>query len=97
MESNTRRPNLVKLQKILIYIIIALFAACTVIGILNKRAGETASYLSVILLFLAAPVRMIWVGEYFRTTNQKKYQTMAYIVIGIIAMTVLLRLLLQNV
>ncbi len=97
MESNVRKPNLVKLQKILIYIIILIFTTCIAIGIINKRAGETAGYLSVILLFLAAPIRMIWVSEYFRTTNQKKYQALAYIVIGIIALTVLLRLLLQNV
>ena len=97
MKSITREPNLVKLQKMLIYIIIMLFIACIVTGIFDKKAGETVSHLSVILLFLAAPIRMIWVGEYFRATNQKKYQALAYIVIGIIAMTVLLRLLLQNV
>ena len=94
MKSFTRKPNLVKLQKILIYIIIMLFIACIVVGFFDRQTGDTAGFLSVILLFLAAPIRMVWVGEYFRTTNQKKYQALAYVVIAIIGLTVLLRLLL---
>ncbi len=97
MESIARKSNLVRLQKILIYIIIMLFAACILTGIFNRQTGEAVSFLSVVLLFLAAPIRMIWVGKYFRSTGQKKYQTLAYIVIAIIITTALFRLLLQNV
>jgi len=97
MENIARKSNLVRLQKILISIIIVLFAACIVTGIFNVQTGETVSFLSVVLLFLAAPIRMIWVGEYFRSTGQKKYQMLAYIVIAIIITAALFRLLLQNV
>jgi hypothetical protein len=97
MEDIARKSRLIKLQRLLIYIIIALFAVCIILGFLNKQIAVTASYIAVILLFLAAPIRMIWVGEYFRSTNQKKYRILAYIVIAIIALTVLFRLLLQNV
>ena len=97
MESSTRKPNIVKVQRILIYITVAIFIMSMVINFISEHIGMKFNYIAVIFLFLAAPIRMIWVGEYFRMTNQKKYQALAYIVIGIIALTVLLRLLLQNV
>jgi hypothetical protein len=96
MEDIARKPHLVKLQRTLIYIIIALFSACIILGFINKQIAAIASYVAVILLFLAAPIRMIWVGEYFRTTYQKKYQILAYIVIAIIILAAVFRLLLQN-
>jgi hypothetical protein len=97
MNDIARKSHLVKLQRTLIYIIIALFTVCIILGFIDKQMAATTSYIAVILLFLAAPIRMIWVGEYFRTTGQKKYQALAYIVIAIIILTVLFRLLLQNV
>lgn len=97
MDSNTRKPNLVKVQRILIYITVAIFIVSMVVDFINNHIGMKFNYIAVVLLFLAAPIRMIWVGEYFRKTNRKKYQALAYMVIGIIALTVLLRLLLQNV
>jgi len=97
MDNISRKSNLVQFQRFLIYIIIAIFSVCIIVGFINQQAAETVGYISVILLCLAAPIRMIWVGEYFRTTKQKKYQMLSYVVIAIIILAALFRLLLQNV
>lgn len=96
MENKSQKQSIIKLQKYLITAIVIIFSISIIIYFFDYKAGVIASYISVVLLFMAAPIRMIQVGEYFRKTNQKKYTALSYIVIGLIALTVMIKLLMWN-
>jgi hypothetical protein len=91
MADRDGKPGIIKLQNVLIIITIALFVAATVIYSIDRRIGLVACYISVSLLILAAPIRIIWVARLFRDTGERRYRLLAYLLIAIIALTAVLR------
>ena len=91
MTGGDGKSSIIKLQNILIIITIALFVAATVMYSIDRRTGLVACYVSVSLLILAAPIRIIWVARLFQDPGERRYRLLAYLLIAIIALTALLR------
>jgi hypothetical protein len=93
MSSRDGKSDIIKLQNVLIIIMIALFVAATAVYSIDKRIGFAFCNISVSLLILAAPIRIIWVSRLFRDTGELRYRLLAYALVAIIALTALLRFL----
>ncbi|UCD95266.1 MAG: hypothetical protein JSU69_04245 [Candidatus Zixiibacteriota bacterium] len=91
MPGRDGKPDIIKLQSVLIIITIALFAVATVIYSIDRRIGLIACHISVSLLIMAAPIRILWVGKLFREAGERRYRLLAYVLIAIIALTAILR------
>ncbi len=83
----------VKLQKFLVWLIVAVFAISVIAHIFSPELGVIFYNISLVVLILSAPIRFIWMSEYFRNRSDHKYQIFAYLVIIIIAFSAALRAL----
>jgi NADH:ubiquinone oxidoreductase subunit K len=84
-------PNgLLRLQRLLLYFIIVVLLVSMVIGQFDIRKTIILNYISVTILILAAPLRLLSISEYFRKQNEKKYRILSYMVIFVMALTALM-------
>lgn len=91
MDTDFQRIKIIRLQNILIWAVVVAFSLGIIIGFLDKKLGRVIYFVDVLLLIMAAPLRVIWVSEYFRKAGERKYRVLAYLVIVIIALTALVR------
>ncbi len=87
--------GIIKMQTIILIVVLIFLILDIIEGIiLNSGLGHYLSYASVVLLIVAAPVRIIAVSRYFRKQNDRRYETMSYILILIIVLTAIIRAIL---
>ena len=91
MENEKDMPAVIKLQRYLLVIVIIFLAGGIVTDYINEKAGLILNYLSIGILIIAAPIRMISVSRYFRETNDRKHEILAYAVIGIIVVAAIVK------
>lgn len=86
--------GIIKMQRVILIVVLVFLVLDIVEGmILDKGIGHYLSYASVVLLIVAAPLRMIAVSRYFKERNDRHYQILSYIVILIIVLTAIVRAL----
>ena len=91
MQNRNKESGIIVLQKYLLIGVIIILAISIVVDFFNEEIGLILNYVSVVILIIAAPIRIISVSEYFRKSSEKKYQALSYIVIGIIAVAAVLK------
>jgi hypothetical protein len=91
MDTDSERTKVIRLQNILIWAVGVAFCLGIIIGFFDEKLGRLICFVDVLLLIMAAPLRVIWLSEYFRKAGERKYGILAYLVIVIIALTALVR------
>ena len=86
--------GILKLQRLLLIIVLAFLFIDIGIGIVYPELDQNIILIALILLILAAPIRIIAVAEYFRKKGNRKYQYLSYMVIVIIGLTALYKAIL---
>lgn len=80
--------RIIRLQQILTGIILAAVALAASVSFWSDTWGARLDFLSLLLLILAAPVRLIALARYFRLQNNNRYALLSYLVIAVMALTV---------
>jgi len=93
MNGERKESGVILLQKYLLIGVIIILAVSIGADHFNEKVGLILNYVSVAILIIAAPIRIISVSEYFRKSGDKKYQALSYVVIGIIAIVAILKAL----
>jgi hypothetical protein len=84
--------GLLKLQRNLIILIIILFTATIIAYFIDKNIGLILGRISILVLIMTVPIRLIWIGTYFKRAGNIRYQILSYTVIAIIALSVIWKL-----
>jgi hypothetical protein len=93
MQGNMEMTGLLKLQRSLVVLIIILFASTIIAYFADKNIGLILSRISILVLILTVPIRLVWIAGYFRKTGNIRYQILSYLVIVIIALSALWKLI----
>jgi len=83
--------GILKLQRIILILVMMVLALAVIIGMYDAKIGYYLGYTAVILLIIAAPIRIIAVSKYFKKRNDRRYELLSYIVILIIILTAIIR------
>ncbi len=80
--------RIVRLQQVLTGIILAAVAAAAAVSFWSDTWGARLDFFSLLLLILAAPVRLIALARYFKHQNNSRYALLSYMVIVVMALSV---------
>jgi hypothetical protein len=92
MDDNHKLSGLLKLQKYLVIAIVVLFSITIAAYIINRPLGVVFCYASIIILILSAPIRLLWIGNYFAQIQDHRYKILSYFIIVIIGLSALLKI-----
>ncbi|GEM_PF-2528620 len=86
--------NILNIQRYILIVVIATLAVSIILGYVKPLYEDYFSYAAVVLLIIAAPIRIIAVAKYFKKKGNRRYQMLSYTVILIIILTALVRAIL---
>ncbi len=76
--------DVLKTQQIILIAVVAILLISIITGYFSNRLGGILNHISIIMLIIAAPLRLISVAEYFRRSRDKKFQYLSYTAIAVI-------------
>lgn len=91
MEIKKEIPAVIRLQRLSLIIVIIFLLAGIAADYVSEKVSLILNYISIGILIVTAPVRMISISKYFRETNDRKYEILAYAVIGIIVVAAIMK------
>jgi len=86
--------TVLKIQEYILVIVILFLAGSVITGYFHPALNRTLGYIAVVLLIVAAPIRIIAVAKHFQKKGNRHYQILSYTVILIIILTALVRAIL---